>query len=130
MGMPVLKREFRLSFAEALERVPQALKTEGFGVLTEIDVQETLKRKLDADFRRYRILGACNPTLALRALSIDLDVGTLLPCNVVVDEQGEGTTVVATVDPQAAIGRFGEAGLADLAAEVREKLARVLERVE
>ena len=128
-SMPSMKRQLDAPYELVLARLPEALKTEGFGVLTEIDVQKTLKDKLGADFRRYTILGACNPALAQRALTTDLDVGVLLPCNVVVHETEAGQSVVSTVDPERAIGAFGNGELAAVAAEVRERLARVLERL-
>ena len=117
------------SFDETLEKVTEALKAEGFGVLTEIDVRETLKKKLDVDFRRYKILGACNPPFAHRALQQDLGVGLLLPCNVVVYEEDGGGTHVAAIDPMQTIAAQGAAGLAEIAAEVRQRLERVLARV-
>lgn len=129
MSMPVLKREVAASYDETLARVPEALKSEGFGVLTEIDVKQTLKQKIDVDFRRYKILGACNPALAHRALGSDLDVGVLLPCNVVVYEKDDGHTVVSAVDPVAAIGSFGSDELAALAVEVKTKLQRALDQI-
>lgn len=129
MPMPVMKREVNRTYDEMLERVPEALKAEGFGVLTEIDVKETLKQKIDVDFRRYKILGACNPPLAHRALQSDLDVGVLLPCNVVVYETDDGRTVVCAVDPAAAIGEFGNEDLRDIANDVKERLGRVLEQL-
>jgi uncharacterized protein (DUF302 family) len=114
------------SFDEVLARVPEVLKTEGFGVLTEIDVKATLKKKLDVDFRRYRILGACNPPLAHRALQHSLDIGMLLPCNVIVYETDEGRTVVSAVDPMQTIAARGDAAIQPLAEQVRQKLERVI----
>lgn len=124
-----LKRTVALSYDEALEKVPEALKTEGFGVLTEIDVTATLKKKLDLDFRNYTILGACNPPLAHQALSTELDIGLLLPCNVVVYEDDAGKTVVAAIDPETSIGTVDVEGLDEVAADVKARLARVLERL-
>jgi uncharacterized protein (DUF302 family) len=114
-------------FDGVLARLPEALKAEGFGVLTEIDVQATLRKKLDVDFRRYRILGACNPPFAHRALQQSLDVGMLLPCNVIVYETDDGRTVVSAVDPMQTLAAQGDASLGPLAAEVRQKLQRVIE---
>jgi uncharacterized protein (DUF302 family) len=116
------------SFDEVLARIPEALKAEGFGVLTRIDVQATLKEKLGVDFRRYQILGACNPALGHHALSIDLGAGVLLPCNVVVYEGEDGRTVVAAVDPMQTVAA-ADPRLRDTAGEVRARLARVLERI-
>lgn len=117
--------------AEALERTKAALKAEGFGVLTTIDVKATLKEKLGADFRDYVILGACNPPLAHRALQADIDIGLLLPCNVVVYEIGPRQSVVAAMAPIAAIGIAGGApGLTDVAREADARLRRVLESLE
>ncbi len=114
-----------VSFDRAKERVTEALKQEGFGVLTEIDVQATLKKKLDVDFRRYVILGACNPPLAHRALSTDLDVGLLLPCNVVVYETGANEALVALVDPLTMLGVVDTPALKPIAQEARARLERV-----
>lgn len=115
------------AFDAVLARVPEALKAEGFGVLTEIDVRDTLRRKLDVDFRRYRILGACNPPLAHRALSHSLDVGMMLPCNVVVYEADDGRTVVSAIDPLQTIAAQGDPGLVPVAREVQARLRRVIE---
>ena len=122
-----IQKTLDLGFDEALARVPEALKAEGFGVLTEIDVQATLRKKLDVDFRRYRILGACNPPFAHRALQHSLDVGMLLPCNVIVYETDEGKTVVSAVDPMQTLAARGDAALQPLAEEVRRKLQRVVD---
>jgi uncharacterized protein (DUF302 family) len=122
-----IRRTLDLGFDEALVRVPDALKAEGFGVLTEIDVQATLKKKLDADFRRYRILGACNPPFAYRALQHSLDVGMLMPCNVVVYETDDRKTVVSAVDPMQTMAAQGDEAIRPIAAEVREKLQRVID---
>ncbi len=124
-----LKRTVDYSYEEALERVPEALKTEGFGVLTEIDVTATLKKKLDVDFRKYTILGACNPPLAHQAISTEIDIGLLLPCNVVVYEDDAGETVVAAVDPETSIGTVDVEGLDEVASDVKARLARVLEQL-
>ena len=121
-----IRRELELSYAEALEKIPAALKEEGFGVLTEIDVQETLKNKLDVDFRPYKILGACNPPFAHRALQARIDVGLLMPCNVIVYEDERGKATVNVVDPMQTIGGEAEPELKQLAAQVREKLERVV----
>ncbi|MHB0948990.1 MAG: DUF302 domain-containing protein [Gemmatimonadaceae bacterium] len=119
-----------LPYEQAVERTREALAGEGFGVLTEIDVRATLRKKLDADFRPYIILGACNPPLAHKALSAELDIGLLLPCNVVVyaaDE--EGRSVVAAMDPVEAMSLSGNEAIRPLATEVRSRLERVLEAV-
>jgi uncharacterized protein (DUF302 family) len=116
-----------LPFDDALAKVPPALAAEGFGVLTEIDVRATLKKKLDVDFRRYRILGACNPSFAHKALGHTLDVGMLLPCNVVVYETDDGRTVVSAVDPMQTIAAQGDPALRGVAEQVRAKLARVID---
>jgi uncharacterized protein (DUF302 family) len=122
-----IRKTLDLGFDEALARVPEALKAEGFGVLTEIDVQATLKKKLDVDFRRYRILGACNPPFAHRALQHSLDVGMLMPCNVIVYETDDGKTVVSAVDPMQTMAAQGDAAIQPLAEEVRRKLQRVVD---
>jgi len=121
-----IRRALSYGFDEALAKLPAALKAEGFGVLTEIDVQDTLKRKLGIDFRRYRILGACNPPLAHHALSANLEVGLMLPCNLIVYEDDDGQAVVVAVDPLRTIAAQEEPSLAALATTVSEKLTRVL----
>jgi uncharacterized protein (DUF302 family) len=123
-----MKKELESSYEQALERVPEALKSEGFGVLTEIDVQQTLKNKLGVDFRRYKVLGACNPSLAYEALSTNLEIGAMLPCNVVVYESDDGRAVVHAIDPMQTVAA-GDTRLSKVASTVREKLARVLDRL-
>ena len=119
-----------LSYDEAVARTREALASEGFGVLTEINVRETLKKKLDVEFRPYIILGACNPPLAHQALSNELDIGLLLPCNVVVYAGADvGTSVVQIMDPEAALALSGNEGVAPVAHEVKLKLQRVLNRI-
>jgi uncharacterized protein (DUF302 family) len=120
--------ELDVDHAEALRLTKEALRTEGFGVLTEIDVQATLKEKLCADFRGYTILGACNPPLAHRALGADPEVGLLLPCNVIVYEAG-GESVVSILDPAAMMSVSDNPELAVVAAEARAKLGAVAERL-
>ena len=113
-----------IPYDTAIEQVTAELKKEGFGVLTQIDIQSTLKQKIGADFRRYAILGACNPNLAHQALSADLDVGLLLPCNVTVYEEGEGT-VVSLIDPVGMLAPAGLGELAQVAEDARARLNRV-----
>lgn len=115
-----------LTFEAALERVTQELQEEGFGVLTDIDVQATLKKKLNADVPRYRILGACNPPLAARALIAEPQIGLLLPCNVVVREDEGGAIRVEFMDPSAVLDLVGNAEIHQLAGEVRQRLERVM----
>lgn len=117
------------SFEDAITKVTDALKDEGFGVLTEIDVQATLKKKLQVDFRRYKILGACNPPFAYRALTASLDVGLLLPCNVVVYEEDQGKIHVAAIDPLDTVATRGDPALQGVARDVRERLERAISRV-
>lgn len=124
-----LQKRLHESYDEALEEITEALATEGFGVLTEIDVRETLKTKIDVDFRRYKILGVCNPTLAHRALEADLDVGLMLPCNVVVYERDDGTTVVTAIDPTQTLVDQGDGRLREIAAFARSKLEKALDSV-
>lgn len=121
-----IARTVSTSFDETVKKVIEALKEEGFGVLTDIDVAETLKAKLDVEFPKYRILGACNPGLALRALSQENKIGTLLPCNVIVRDTGRGDTEVAAVDPVVSLSRVGQAELEPVANEVRTRLERML----
>lgn len=125
-----MKKHLDIPMEQAEGKVREELLKEGFGVLTEIDVRATLKAKLDADFRPYKILGACNPTLAHRALSGETDIGLLLPCNVIVYEgEKAGTSVVAVLDPKVQLAITGKADIKPLAEEARERLARVLERL-
>lgn len=125
-----LKKTVDLPPSEAEARVRAELAEEGFGVLTEIDVKETLKDKLDIDFKPYRILGACNPALAHQALTAEEDIGLLLPCNLVVYEgESEGTSVVAVLDPVVQLSVTGRDDIDSLAREVASRLKRVLERI-
>jgi uncharacterized protein (DUF302 family) len=116
-----------VEFDEAKGRVEAALKEQGFGILTEIDVKKTLKEKLGVEFRRYAILGACNPPLAHRALETEEEIGLLLPCNVIVYETAPGRTKVSAVDPDAMVAMTGNAALADVAAEAKVRLQRALD---
>lgn len=125
-----MTKALRMTYDEALTRVPEALKAEGFGVLTEIDVQQTLKQKLGVDFRRYKILGACNPPFAHQALQVDLEVGLVMPCNVVVYESDDRRAMVLAVDPTKTVAATGNPKLSELASAVKDKLARVLDRLE
>jgi uncharacterized protein (DUF302 family) len=121
-----LSRTIDSGFDEAVAKVIDALKQEGFGVLTDIDVAGTMKQKLGIEFRPYRILGACNPPLAHNALSAEDKVGVMLPCNVIVQDAGAGKVEVASIDPRAAMERIGNPALADLAREVADRLTRVI----
>jgi uncharacterized protein (DUF302 family) len=116
-------------FETAVNRVKEELKKEGFGVLTEIDVRETLKKKLDVEFRNYRILGACNPPFAHKALQAEDRIGLLLPCNVIVQERADGTVDVSAIDPAASMQTVGNPALTGIAAQVREKLRAVISRL-
>jgi uncharacterized protein (DUF302 family) len=118
----------RLSYADTIERTRACLKEQGFGVLTEIDVRKTMEEKLNAEFRPYVILGACNPPLAHRALSADLGIGLLLPCNVIVYDNGDGTSSVEAMDPQAALSLVGgNPTIAEVANEAAERLRRAID---
>ncbi len=117
------------SFEDAVAKVTEALKTEGFGVLTQIDMAAKLKEKLGVDFREYVILGACNPPLAHKALSVEDKIGVMLPCNVIVQRQSASTVEVSTIDPEKTMAAVGDPGLLPIAREVSGKLKRVLERV-
>ncbi len=116
-----------MSFDDAVNRAIDELKKEGFGVLTDIDVQTTLKNKLDVDFRKYRILGACNPSFAYRALQAESRIGTMLPCNVVVQETEEGKIEVSAIDPIASMQAIENPELKDIADQVRAMLKKVVE---
>ena len=117
------------SYEDAISRVTDALKEEGFGVLTEIDVKATLKKKLDKEFRKYVILGACNPPFAHRSLEADLDVGLLLPCNVIVYETDDKKAYIAAINPVSALEIIQSQELRNIAEEVSERLERVVGRV-
>lgn len=121
-----LKKSVDYSFEEALEKVTSALQKEGFGVLTEIDVKATMKKKLDIDFRNYKILGACNPPLAHKALSADGQIGNLLPCNVVVQEDEKNGVIVSAINPETMMSVSDQTELKDVAEEVNVKLQNVL----
>lgn len=121
-----MTRRLAVPYDEARKKIESALSEQGFGVLTEIDVRATMKKKLDVDFRHYVILGACNPSLAHRALTAELDVGLLLPCNVVVYEDGDGS-VVAIADPDAILGVGAGEELRPVAKEARERLEAALQ---
>jgi uncharacterized protein (DUF302 family) len=123
-----LRTELPIPYDQAVDKVTVALKSEGFGLLTEIDVKSTLRKKLDADFRRYVILGACNPPLAYRALQAELHVGLLLPCNVIVYEEGE-VAVVSIIDPLTMVGVSDNPALGEVAQEARAKLQRVVDKL-
>jgi uncharacterized protein (DUF302 family) len=118
-----------LPFDEAIVRVTDELKKEGFGVLTDIDVRATMKKKLDVDFRNYRILGACNPPFAHQALLAEDKIGTMLPCNVIVQEHASGVVEVAAIDPVASMAAVDNPQLGVVGQEVRAKLQRVVERL-
>ncbi|WP_417590437.1 DUF302 domain-containing protein [Parasphingorhabdus sp.] len=115
-----------MSFDEAIERTEAALKTEGFGVLTRVDVQQTLKTKIDVDFRPYTILGACNPELAHQALLLEGKVGTMLPCNVIIQQFDDGKVEVAAINPVASMQAIDNPALKKAASAVRDKLSRVI----
>jgi len=114
------------AYEDALVKVTEELKKEGFGVITEIDVKETLKKKLGVDFRKYKILGACNPSLAYRALSQETELGLFLPCNVIVYENEQGKTVVTAIDPIVALSRIESPQLEPIAKEVSMRLQKVI----
>jgi uncharacterized protein (DUF302 family) len=125
-----LRREVDLSYEEADRRIREELAAQGFGILTEIDVRATLRNKLDVEFPPYVILGACNPSLAHRALLAEPDIGLLLPCNVVVRrDESSGTTIVEAMDPEPMIDLAGNEGLNEVAAEARTRLETALKRV-
>lgn len=117
------------SFEEAVERVTEELKKEGFGVLTEIDVQATLKKKLDVDFEKYRILGACNPSYAYKALQAENKIGTMLPCNIIVREQAPGRVEVAAVNPIASMMAVENLSIKEIASEITKKMEQVIAHV-
>jgi uncharacterized protein (DUF302 family) len=121
-----IARTIEAAFDDAVSRTISAVKTEGFGVLSDIDVARTLKEKIGADWRPYRILGACNPSLALKALTAEDKVGVMLPCNVIVQALENGRAEIAAIDPRAAMERTESPALAALATEVAERLTRAV----
>ena len=116
-----------MSFEDAVDKAVEELKKEGFGVLTDIDVQTTLKKKLDVDFRKYRILGACNPPFAYKALQAESRIGTMLPCNVIVQETDDGKVEVSAIDPIASMQTIENPDLKDIADQIQAKLKKVVE---
>jgi uncharacterized protein (DUF302 family) len=120
-------KKLDVPFDQAVARVTEVLKREGFGVLTDIDVSATVKAKLGEDFRPYRILGACNPQLAHRALKLEDKIGTMLPCNVIVQQHADGAVEVSAIDPVASMQAIKNPALAEVADEVQAKLKRVIE---
>lgn len=122
-------RTVKIGAAEAEARVRDTLKEQGFGVLTEIDVRDTLKKKLDVDFPAYKILGACNPPAAYRALQAEPHIGTMLPCNVIVRDVGGGQTEIAAVDPVASMAAVENEQLGEIAVEIRERLRVAVDNV-
>lgn len=123
------EKTLNVTFEEAVTRVTEELKKEGFGVLTEINMHEKIKEKLGVDFRQYRILGACNPAAAYKALQEEDKIGTMLPCNVIVQQISETQTEIAAVDPVASMQSVGNEKLAAIANEVQQKLKKVIENL-
>lgn len=124
-----ISKHVNYSFDEAITRVTEELKEKGFGVLTEIDVKETLKKKLDVDFKKYKILGACNPNFAYQALKAEDKIGTMLPCNVIVEEHENGKVEVSAVNPMASMQAVENEELGPIAEEVQSNLAQVISNI-
>ena len=122
-------KTLNLSFDKAIAKVTEELKKEGFGILTDIDVKATLKKKLDVEFRNYRILGACNPPFAYKALQAEDKIGTMLPCNVIVQEKSDGQVEVTAIDPLASMQAVENPALKKIAAEISNKLKTVIDKV-
>jgi uncharacterized protein (DUF302 family) len=122
-------KKLDITYDEALSKAAEELKKEGFGILTEIDVKETLKKKLDVEFRKYKILGACNPSYAYQALQAEDKIGTMLPCNVIVQETADGKVEISAIDPIASMQAIDNPSLGNIAKEVREKLKKVIDNV-
>jgi len=118
-----------ISFAEAKERVMEELKKEGFGVLTQIDIKATFKKKLDVDFRPYEILGACNPNFAYKALSNEDKIGLMLPCNIILEENKAGDIEISAIDPIASMGAVENDNLGEIAQDVQQKLKKVIDNL-
>lgn len=124
-----ISKHVKYGFEEAILKVTEKLKEEGFGVLTEIDVQETLKKKLDVDFKKYKILGACNPNFAHQALLAEDKIGAMLPCNVIVEEHEDGSVEISAVNPMASMQAVKNEKLSSIADEVKSNLEKVIESV-
>ncbi|MDX1639655.1 MAG: DUF302 domain-containing protein [Balneolaceae bacterium] len=124
-----ISKKVDYSFDDAIAHVTDELKEEGFGVLTEIDVKETLKKKLDVDFKKYKILGACNPNFAYQALQKEDKIGTMLPCNVIVEEHEDGDVEVSAVNPVASMQSVDNQDLAGIAGQVNDRLKKVIDRL-
>jgi uncharacterized protein (DUF302 family) len=120
---------FNGTFDEALQKTTEELKKEGFGILTEIDVKDTFKKKLDIDFKKYRILGACNPGFAHKAISAEDKIGTMLPCNVIVEEHEDGRVEITAVDPLASMQSVDNEDLKPIATQVRDSLKKVIDNI-
>jgi len=120
-------KKINATFDEAIEKVTAELQKDGFGILTEIDVKATLKKKLDVDFQKYKILGACNPNFAHQAIDMEPQLGTLLPCNVLIYENEDGGVVVSAMDPEAAFQLVGNPSVDGIAKEVKERIAKAME---
>ena len=120
------RKQVDYSYKEAIEKVTEALKTQGFGVLTTVDMQATFKNKLDIDTRQYILLGACNPVLADKAMNLELEIGLLLPCNVIVYVNDDGNTIISIIDPQVMLGVVGNPELDDVANKAKEGLQNAL----
>jgi uncharacterized protein (DUF302 family) len=133
MEVPIMSYYFNktldMSFDAAIQKVTEELKKEGFGVMTEIDVKAALKKKIDVDFRKYQILGACNPSYAHKALLAEDKIGTMLPCNVIVQETEDGKIEVAAIDPVASMQVIKNENLREIASEVQAKLKQVIENI-
>jgi len=126
---PFFTKKIDLNFEEAVEHVTGILKSHGFGIITEIDVKETLKKKIDVDFRPYKILGACNPSFAHKALQAEDKAGIMMPCNVIVQQHPDGTTEVSVINPEAAASGLNNEALNDFACEVTEQLRKVFKKI-
>jgi uncharacterized protein (DUF302 family) len=129
-GRYFFRTELGLPFAAAVEKVKQVLGEEGFGIMAEIDVRATLKKRLAVEFRPYLILGVCHPPSAWQVLQEEEQIGLMLPCNMVVQEKGEGRCVVSAIDPESAMAAVGNPALAPIAAEVTGRLKKILEKIE
>lgn len=125
----VFTKKVSISFEQALEKITEGLSRAGFGILTEIDVKATLKKKLDVDFRKYRILGACNPPYAFKALQVEPHIGAMLPCNVIVQEYDNGEVEVAAINPLASMQAIKNDALQAIAEEIQLKLKKVIDEL-